>query len=193
MIIDKDRLPPRWPVHQMDDAFWAALGRAIGTFGRLERTLQQAVFQMEGSRHLPASDEEARAAVDEWAESLKQTITDTLTPLARAFVRAARMHEGANGPAVMILGADIETVAPFRNALCHAAWSPKGADRAEAGFVSRKLEVLDREITVADLDQYQRHTAELTIDVINTVTSLGLGFPGLDVPYEKAAPAKERP
>ncbi len=57
-VIDKSKLPPLFPTHRHDPAFWCSLGRAVATFGFLEEMLKRAVLALKGT--VPAPEEEPR-------------------------------------------------------------------------------------------------------------------------------------
>ena len=59
-LVDIDRLPPHFPTDQHEGAFWESLGRAIATFGFLEKVYENALstelitrgFQVESQKRL---------------------------------------------------------------------------------------------------------------------------------------------
>jgi hypothetical protein len=91
-VVDRSKLPPLYPTHLHDAAFWCGLGRAVATFGFLEAMLKGAVFALTGT--IPAPEDEAArvAAVEGWHGKLVQSIANPLNPLIDTFGKAARHH-----------------------------------------------------------------------------------------------------
>ena len=59
-VIDKDRLPDRFPTHRHEAGFLEEPDRMVATFGFLEEVLGKAIFAFTGTR--PYSEEEVREA-----------------------------------------------------------------------------------------------------------------------------------
>jgi len=84
----------------------------------------------------------------------------------------------------------LKAFSTIRNVICHGSWrnlpDPNGASKPF--FVNRKKEIFDTPINSEYLSQVQRHVAELTCEVINTITHIGWQFPGSGGPGEKIWP-----
>ncbi len=65
---------------------------------------------------------------------------------------------------------------------------PDEAGRSVPLFVTKKMEIFETPIDVAFLRNIQRAVAEFSCDVINTVTSQGLQFPGSKGPGKPVRP-----
>lgn len=184
LIIDRARLPERFPTHAQTDAFWAALGRAVASFGFLEWTLRRAIFALTGDRPAPPDEEELRRAMADWNQQLEVVATSTLVSLANAFGRAAKDHQRADMDYVSALVVDIKSAAEVRNALCHASWEQIDPDRAAPLYIAKTAggeQGPSRFLTEVDvpwLEQAQRHAAALACATMDAVTTLGLPFPG---------------
>jgi hypothetical protein len=104
-LVDHDALPASFPTHRQSDAFWAALGRAVASFGFLEWSLRRAIFALSGDRPAPEDETEIRGALADWNERLTQVSTSTLGGLTKAFEEAAREHDRADATYVAELAA----------------------------------------------------------------------------------------
>jgi len=180
-IVDMDKLPGRFPTHRHQPAFWESLGRAVATFGFLEETLRRAIFAFTATREYPAA--EAEAAYAKWLPKLERALSDQLANLIDAYGKAVRDHGGSKITDLDGFLADLKKAADMRNILCHGSWAVPNANGASVPFfVNRKLEVVETAMDCQFIDQVQRHTAELTCVVMNTVTAMGWRFPGSTSP-----------
>ena len=176
-IVDRHGLPPMFPTHRHTAHFWEALGRTIATFGFLEETLGKAIFAFTGTR--PYGEEEVQEAYLLWLPQLERALTDQLWNLTEAYCKAVRDHPHETIQNLEELVADIKKATEIRNVLCHGSWRAPDNDGASIPlYVNKKKEVFATPIDVAYLEQVQRHVAELTCAVINTVTHMGWQFPG---------------
>jgi hypothetical protein len=191
-IADFSKLPPLYPTHLHDAAFWACLGRAVATFGFLEEVAKKAVFALTGSREVPA--DKAESALDEWHTKLEKTIVDPLGGLIDTFQKAAKSHPKLRFSNFKDLEEALREAARMRNVICHGSWRPPNNDGTSVPFfvtrqpsAARKLSkkgkpgnlvVFEQPVDVAWLEQLQRHTTELACEVMNTVTHMGYQFPG---------------
>ena len=178
--VDCSKLPPLYPTHLHDAAFWCSLGRAVATFGYLEEMLKQAVFALTGSVPVPATGQDE--AVEQWGKLLERTIVMTLSPLIDNLAKAVKEHPKARIDNLDEFIQHLRDAAKMRNVICHSSWKPPAANgSAQAFYVTGKpgdQRVLGTPVTVEWLDQLREHTAELACEVINTVTHMGYQFPG---------------
>lgn len=183
-VVDLENLPPKFPTHQHAAEFWEALGRAVATFGFLEETLGKAIFSFTAMRSYP--DSQINAAYEKWLPTLERALSDPLAVLIDTYATAVREHGDATIANLSQLIDDLRSASTVRNVICHGSWAlPDSAGRSMPLFVSRKLKKFETPVDIAFLDQLQRHTAELTCAVINTVTHMGWQFPGSNGPGER--------
>lgn len=176
-IVDKTRLPDTFPTHLLSAAFWEQLGRVVGTFGALEEVLGKAVFALTGTRRY--AEAEAQQVLEVWGKMLEHALKDPLGPLIESFEKAVREHPEATLQNPDDLLAALREASKVRNALCHGSWqSPDELGRSKPLFVDKQLNVFDTAVDIPFLQQTQRHAAELMCEVINTVTHMGIQFPG---------------
>jgi hypothetical protein len=176
-VVAKERLPDAFPTHLHEAAFWQELGRVVATFGFLEETLGRAIFAFTATR--PYKESEIQAAFAAWLPTLERALSDPLGKLIGLFEGAVRAHPGATITNLDELVSDLRKAAEMRNVLCHGSWPPPDAQgRSIPFFVDTKKRVFDTPVDLTFLWQVQKHAAELACEVINTVTHMGLQFPG---------------
>lgn len=179
--VDVDALPLGFPTHRHDAAFWEHLGRTIATYGFLEEILGKAIFSFTATRRY--RPDEVDAAFDKWLPTLQKALTNPLSGLIDQFGKAVHDHPEAVVKDLEELLDVLREAAELRNVLCHGSWSVPDKNGASLPlFVDRKLKVFDTRIDCAFLEQVQRHVAEVSCAVINSVTQMGLQFPGSDGP-----------
>lgn len=180
-LVDKQSLPQGYPTHMHGAAFWEHLGRAVGTFGFLEEVLGRAIFALTATREYGAS--EIEAAYADWLPQLERALYDTLSGLIDTYDKAARTHQGFSTINLPELIEGLRRAAVCRNVLCHGSWRPPDENgRSLPLFMNRQCALFDTPIDVDMLKQIQAHVAELACEVINTITHMGLQFPGSDGP-----------
>ncbi|MEJ0050140.1 MAG: hypothetical protein WDN02_02800 [Methylovirgula sp.] len=161
--------------------FWEHLGRAVATFWYLEYVLTRAIFAFTATRRYP--EVEIQAAFDKWLPTLERALRDPLGNLIDSYAKAVRDHPSTTPPNFDELLLQLREASTLRNVLCHACWNAPGSDgRSLPIFVNNRMMVFDTVIDTAYLTQTQRGTAELSCDVITSVTHLGWRFPGFDGP-----------
>lgn len=180
-VLDVDRLPLTFPTHRHSSDFWQALGRAVASFGFLEEALGKAIFSFTAMCFYP--DEQIEEAYQSWLKTLERALADPLGNLIDSYGKAVRDYGDASIENQDELVADLRAAAVIRNVICHGSWGmPDDAGRSVPLFVNKRIEKFETPIDTAYLDQLQRHTAELTCAVINTVTHMGWQFPGSSEP-----------
>lgn len=176
-IVNMDALPVDFPTHRDDAEFWERLGRAVATYGFLEEILGKAIFSFTATKRYEAA--EVDAAFEEWLPRLENALTNPLGNLIDQYGKAVREHPDAVVETLDDLLAHLREAARLRNVLCHGSWSTPDENGASIPlFVDRKLNVFDAPIDCTFLNQVQRHVAEISCAVINSVTQMGWQFPG---------------
>lgn len=179
-IVDLNALPARFPTHRHDTSFWESLGRTVATFGFLEEVLGKAIFSFTATRPYDAS--EIDAAFEKWLPKLERALTDPLGRLINEFGKAVREHPDATIEDLDDLLAHLRKASNIRNVLCHGSWRSPDANGASVPlFVNQGKMVFDTPIDRQFLDQTQKHAAELSCVVMNTVTHMGWQFPGSSI------------
>jgi hypothetical protein len=176
-IVDRDRLPEKFPTHKHEASFWESLGRAVATFGFLEETLGKAIFAFTAMR--PYEETEVQQAYSEWLPKLERALTDPLGNLIDTYGKAVRDYPNATIEDFDDLLADLHKASVIRNVLCHGSWRvPDGNGASLPFFVNRQKMVFDSTLNSQYIDQVQRNAVDLACSVINTVTHMGWKFPG---------------
>lgn len=176
-----DKMPPMYPTHRHPPEFWEHLGRTVATFGFLEEILGKAIFALTATRRY--SPDEIDTAYQAWLPKLEHALTDTLFKLADDFGKAAKEHPDLSLENVDELVEKIKSSSQYRNTLCHGSWRTPDANGASRPFfVNRKKEVFETPIDIALLIQIQAHVAELSCNVVDTISHMGWRFPGSNGP-----------
>lgn len=180
-IIDLETLPGMFPTHTHEPMFWESLGRAVGTFGFLEETLGKAIFAFTATK--PYTEEEIQSAYENWLPKLQSALSDQLLNLIESYGKAVREHPGATINNLNELLDQLKKAAKIRNVICHGSWRSPNAEGASVPFfVNRRQELFETAIDIPFLLQLQKHVSELICTVIDTVTHMGLQFPGSQGP-----------
>jgi len=179
-FVNIDRLPPNFPTHRHDAAFWEALGRAVATFGFLEEVLGKAIFAFTATREIPHDKIESEYA--KWLPTLQRALEDPLGGLIDSYSNSARKHQNAP-PYLDDLVKKLREAAVWRNSICYGTWrAPDEKGCSLPLYVDKKRGVFETPVDIAALKQLQQHTAELACAVVNTVTQMGYQFPGSSGP-----------
>ncbi|WP_299636389.1 hypothetical protein [uncultured Ruegeria sp.] len=184
-VVNKSDLPAFYPTHRHDPKFWETLGRVVATFGFLEEVLGKAIFALTGTKQYP--EEEIEAELEKWLKTLERAVSDPLGQLISEYVKAVKNNPEATITNIDALGDDLRNAARLRNALCHGSWRAPNADGASRLFYIEKkgMQRFDSEVDIQFLQDTQRGAAELATEVVNTVTTMGLQFPGSEGPGQK--------
>lgn len=177
-IVDKEALPKAFPTHQHDPLFWEALGRAVATFGFLEEALAKAIFAITATREY-SSQEDLEQDFAGWFDKLDRVLSDQLGGLTQTFRKEVKLHGKAKHEGFEELSAELEKAREIRNVLCHASWRSPRADGSSLPFYVKKgglrfSEYIDQNYLIS----VQEATAEIAVEVVNTVTAMGWQFPG---------------
>ena len=132
------------------------------------------------------SVQEAEEAFKTWESELELSMDETLGALVRRLVTALKNDERYSPSDGHEIEERLKTVAWWRNALCHGAWTDYDSKRGYATFrywpKKRRREQDDRSISRQDLAHIRRAAVEVAIRVIDAVTTRGIQFPGSDSP-----------
>ena len=176
-IVDPDSLPAQFSTHRHEGRFWASLGRAVGTFGFLEEVLGKAIFALSATK--PYDPAEIDAAYEKWPGRLERALTDPLGNLIGDYEKVVRAHPDATADDLDYLICRLREASRMRNVLCHGSWQlPDSQGASVPLFVDKQPNVFDAAVDCAFLGQIQRHVAELSCAVVNSVTRMGWQFPG---------------
>ena len=122
--IDRDALPPEWPVNQGPSDFWQELGKTVATFGYLEHILASTCYALlaTGERAAALLQADDLAAMGRWSERLLRSQTDSMHRLTCELDQV--LDEAGLVPRAVRedLVARLDELRPWRNALCHGAW-----------------------------------------------------------------------
>ena len=183
--VDTKRMDSQWPTHRCPAEFWEELGRTVAAFGFLEDSLQRANLAITATREY-RSVREAEEAFKTWERNLELSMDETLGALARRFVTALTDDERYSLADEHEIERKLKPVAWWRNALCHGAWTDYDS---KSGYAALRYwpkkqwrEQGDRPISRDDLASIRRAAVEVTILVIDAVTTMGIQFPGSDSP-----------
>lgn len=184
-VIDRSQLPVQFPTHRHSSEFWEYLGRTVATFGYLEEILGKAIYAFTATKKY-SSDEEVKVAYEKWLPQLERALTDQLWNLAESYGKAVRNNADSTILNVDELVSDIKIASKLRNVLCHGSWRPPDVTgKSLPLFINREHEVFETPIDVAFLGKVQRHVAELSCAVVDSVTHMGWQFPGGAGPGKK--------
>lgn len=181
--IDQQKLPASYPTHRHSNEFWEQLGRTVATYGFLEQVLGRAIFALTATRKY--AQHELEEAYGKWLGQLERALSDPLGGLINAYDNALRKHHESpvHNPEQLI--GDLHCAAQLRNVLCHGSWqAPDGEGKSLPLFVDKKQRVFATAIDVSYLQQVRNHLTGLICAVIDSISSLGLQFPGSAGPGE---------
>jgi len=170
-------LPDKFPTHGHEAAFWESLGRAVATFGFLEKILGKAIFAFTATRAY--EEDEIDQAYAEWLLKLELALIDPLGNLIDTFGKAVRDNPDAVIENLDELLGDLRKASQMRNILRHASWRLPDTNGASIPFfLNRQKKIVDTAMDRQLIDQVQQHTVNLICAVINTVTQMGWQFSG---------------
>ena len=161
----------------MKRVFGSVLGRAVASFGFLEEILSKAIFSFTATR--PYQADEVQKAYDKWLPLLERIVADPLGNLIDTYGKSVRSHPKAtiNDKDLNDLLSDLRKASKIRNVLCHGSWQPPKAGGASVPFfINRQQEIFETAVDCQFLIDVQKHVAELSCVVINTVTHMGWQF-----------------
>ena len=176
-FIDRSKLPAQFPTNCHSPQFWEQLGRTVASFGFLEEILGKAIFAFTGNRKYEAH--EIEKAYEEWLPKLTRALIDPICNLAESYGKAARECKGSNDDNISEIVFAIKDAAVIRNVLCHGSWRPPNSEgRSLPLYVNKHGKVFQTPIDVQFLRQVQKQVKDIACAVADTVTQMGLPFPG---------------
>lgn len=166
--IDTASIPDKFPTHTHSAEFCEAVGRVVMTCGYLEDRL----FQTCRALLILNEKESGRNAEDvakEVDEKILSHMSDTLAPLIRFYCKCCDSNRYVSPIRTQKVASLCREIGPLRNVICHGFWHKPSCDgEVKVGFVNRNLEKFDTPITIAWLNQMQRHCAEVAAEVDST-------------------------
>lgn len=180
--IDRDALPPDWPVNQGPAVFWQELGKTVAAFGYLEHILASTCNALlaTGERAAQLLEADDHAALSEWWKRLLSVDTDSLNRLTRELDRV--LDESGLVPRAVRedLVACLNELRPWRNALCHGAWlsvDEDGSARLEHVYKYEGLPTgFERNVDVKRLSDILARTVEVTIRIAEAASVAGPAY-----------------
>ena len=181
--IDRDVLPPDWPVNQGPAVFWQELGKTVAAFGYLEHILASTCYALlstgkKAAALLEANDHEA---IRRWTKRLLRSQTDSMRPLTREL--GLLLEEAGLVPRAVRedLVARLDELRPWRNALCHGAWLSVAEDgSARLEHLYRDNDNLpiafERNVDVKNLSDLRARTVEVTIRIAEAASVAGPAY-----------------
>ena len=180
--IDRDVLPPDWPVNQGPAVFWQELGKTVAAFGYLEHILASTCYALlaTGERAAALLEADDHAALSEWWKRLLGSQTDSMHRLTLELSRV--LDETGLVPRAVRedLVARLDELRPWRNALCHGAWLSVAEDGSgclehvyrydglPAGF--------ERNVDVKRLSDIRARTVDITIRIAEAASVAGPAY-----------------
>lgn len=180
--VSRADLPQDFPTHHLSMEFWENLGRAVATFGFLEKVLGKAILVFIGTRHYNTS-EELEIQLDALFQTLDIALTGQLGALIDKYESAVKRHQESPVDNIADLLQDLRKAAKLRNIICHGSWGDPDSNGASLPyFINKKKEKVVSPMSSDDLARLQHQVASLACAVIDSVTCMGFQFPGLSGP-----------
>jgi len=110
---------------------------------------------------------------------LERALSDQLWNLIESYGKAVREYQDTTIFNLDELLEQLKEASKLRNVICHGSWRPPNFEGASVPFfINRQQEIFDTAIDVPFLLQLQSHVLDLICAVVDTVTYMGLQFPG---------------
>jgi hypothetical protein len=181
--VEQEQLPTDYPTHRHLGEFWEQLGRTVATYGFLEQVLGRAIFALTATRRYAQG--ELEEAYNNWLGQLERALSDPLGGLIDAYGNARRNYHKPPVSNFEQLVEDLRQAAQLRNVLCHGAWQvPDSNGKSLPLFIDRKQRIFATSIDAVYLQEVRAQVAGLICAVINSISSIGLQFPGSAGPGE---------
>ena len=180
--IDRDVLPPDWPVNQGPAVFWQELGKTVAAFGYLEHILASTCYALlaTGARAAALLEADDNAALSEWWKRLVGSRTDSLYRLTRELENV--LTEAGLVPRAVRedLVTRLDELRPWRNALCHGAWlsvDENGSAHLEHVYKYDGLPAgFERNVDVKRLSDLRARTVDVTIRIAEAASVAGPAY-----------------
>ena len=180
--IDRDMLPPGWPVNHGPAVFWEELGKTVAAFGYLEHILASTCYALLATGEtavalLEANDHEA---MRRWTKRLLHSQTESLRALTLELDRV--LNEAGLVPRAVRedLVARLNELRPWRNALCHGAWlsvDEDGSARLEHVYRYEGLPAgFERNVDLKRLSDVRARTVDITIRIAEAASVAGPAY-----------------
>ena len=177
--IDRNALPPDWPVNQGPAVFWQELGKTVAAFGYLEHILASTCHALlaTGERAIALLETNDDAAMRRWTKRLVHSKTDAMHLLTRELDRV--LDEAGLVPHAVReeLVARLDELRPWRNALCHGAWisvADDGSARLDHVYRYEGLPAgFERDFTVKDLSDIRARAVDITVRILEAASVAG--------------------
>jgi hypothetical protein len=170
---------PLWPTHKHTPEFWEALGRSIAAFGFLEETLAKAIFVVSGSKEI-SLDQDNENEIQEWNKLLESSLSDTLGRLTKKLNNALKESKKFDVQNLSSVVEQLNRLNEWRNILCHCSWSqPDSEGKSKPFFVNNNKEIANISIDLDLLKLVMKETVEITVYIMNIITSNGFDWPGM--------------
>ena len=180
--IDRDALPPDWPVNEGPAVFWQELGKTVAAFGYLEHILASTCYALlaTGERAAALLEADDHDAMRRWTKRLVHSQTDSLNRLTRE-LETVLAEAGLVPRAVREdLVARLDELRPWRNALCHGAWlsvAEDGSAQLEHVYMYEKLPAgFERDVDVKRLSDIRARTVDVTIRIAEAASVSGPAY-----------------
>ena len=180
--IDRDVLPPDWPVNQGPAVFWQELGKTVAAFGYLEHILASTCYALlaTGERAAALLEANDHEAMRRWTERLLNSQTDSMHRLTLELSRV--LDETGLVPRAVRedLVARLDELRPWRNALCHGAWlsvAEDGSARLEHVYKYERLPAgFERHVDFKRLSDVRARTVDITIRIAEAASVAGPAY-----------------
>jgi hypothetical protein len=180
-VVNLSMLAENYPTNYHSNEFWEWIGRSVATFGFLEEVLAKAIFALTAT--VEYKENEIADALAAWLPKLEKTLYETLGYLINEYEKAAKSNQKFACQNFEELIEHLRKASELRNVICHGSWRPPDTSGSSIPlFVNRKMMVFESRVDVQYLKGLQRHVAELALNVVNTVTVIGVQFPGSNGP-----------
>lgn len=180
--IDRDVLPPDWPVNQGPAVFWQELGKTVAAFGYLEHILASTCYALlaTGERAVALLEANDHAPMRRWTKRLLHSRTDSMHRLTLELDRV--LDETGLVPRAVRedLVACLDELRPWRNALCHGAWlsvAEDGSGCLEHVYTYEGLPAgFERNVDVKRLFDIRARTVDITIRIAEAASVAGPAY-----------------
>ena len=180
--IDRDALPPDWPVNQGPAVFWQELGKTVAAFGYLEHILASTCYAVlaTGERAVALLEANDHAAMRRWTKRLLHSRTDSMHRLTLELDRV--LNETGLVPRAVRedLVARLDELRHWRNALCHGAWlnvAEDGSGCLEHVYMYEGLPAgFERNVDVKLLSDVRARTVDITIRIAEAAAVAGPAY-----------------
>ena len=180
--IDRDALPPDWPVNQGPAVFWQELGKTVAAFGYLEHILASTcyAFLSTGEKAVALLEANDHEAMRRWTERLLRSRIDPMHGLTSELDRVLREAGRVPNTVRETLVSELRELRPWRNALCHGAWlsiCEDGSGHLEYLYLANGVPVaFEPKFTLKDLSDVRARTVDITIRVAEAASVAGPAY-----------------